>query len=92
MRNFLYDFWEGLRIALRALHVHKLRSALTTIGIVIGIVTVTAMFTVINGLERGFERSMTMLGTNVLYVDKMPWFITSAKEFMKYRNRPRPSG
>ena len=88
MRNFFYDFWEGLRIALRALHVHKLRSALTTIGIVIGIVTVTAMFTVINGLERGFERSMTMLGTNVLYVDKMPWFITSAKEFMKYRNRP----
>ena len=87
MRNFFYDFWEGLHIALRALHVHKLRSALTTIGIVIGIVTVTAMFTVINGLERGFERSMSMLGNNVLYVDKMPWF-TQMKDIVKYRNRP----
>ena len=87
MRNFFYDFWEGFRIALRALHVHKLRSALTTIGIVIGIVTVTAMFTVINGLERGFERSMSMLGNNVLYVDKMPWF-TQMKDIVKYRNRP----
>ncbi len=87
MRNFFYDFWEGFRIALRALHVHKLRSALTTIGIVIGIVTVTAMFTVINGLERGFEESMSMLGNDVLYIDKMPWF-TQRKDFVKYRNRP----
>ncbi len=87
MRNFFYDFWEGFRIALRALHVHKLRSALTTIGIVIGIVTVTAMFTVINGLERGFERSMSMLGNDVLYIDKMPWF-AQRKDFVKYRNRP----
>jgi len=87
VRNFFYDFWEGFRIALRALHVHKLRSALTTIGIVIGIVTVTAMFTVINGLERGFEESMSMLGNDVLYIDKMPWF-TQRKDFVKYRNRP----
>ena len=87
VRNLFFDFWEGLRIALRALHVHKLRSALTTIGIVIGIVTVTAMFTVINGLERGFERSVAMLGNDVLYVEKMPWF-AQMKDIVKYRNRP----
>lgn len=88
MGTFFYDFWEGVRIAVRALYTHKLRSVLTTIGIVIGIVTVTAMFTVINGLERGFERSLAMLGTNVLYVQKMPWFISTPREYMEYRNRP----
>ena len=88
MRTLFFEFWEGLLIALRALRAHKLRTVLTTLGIVIGIVTVTAMFTVINGLERGFERSMAMLGTNVLYVQKMPWFITTPREFMEYRNRP----
>ena len=88
MRNLLFEFWEGLLIALRAIRVNKMRSVLTTLGIIIGIVTVTAMFTVINGLERGFERSMAMIGTNVLYVQKMPWFISSPSEFMKFRNRP----
>ncbi len=87
MFRFFYEIWEGLRIALRAIHAHKMRSFLTMLGIVIGIVTVTAMFTVINGLERGFERSMAMLGTNVLYVDKTPWFATP-QDWMKFRNRP----
>ena len=88
MFNFFFEVWEGLLIALRAIHAHKLRSLLTTLGIVIGIVSVTAMFTVINGLERSFENSMAMLGTDVLYVDKMPWFIAGPREWMKYRNRP----
>ncbi len=88
MRTFFFELWEGLLIALRAIRVNKMRSVLTTLGIIIGIVTVTAMFTVINGLERGFERSMAMLGTNVLYVDKMPWFINTPREWMAYRNRP----
>ncbi len=87
MLRFFSELWEGLLIALRALRVHKLRSFLTMLGIVIGIVTVTAMFTVINGLERGFERSMAMLGTNVLYVQKTPWFSTP-QDWVKFRSRP----
>lgn len=88
MFNFAFEIWEGLLIALRAIRSHKLRSLLTTLGIVIGIVSVTAMFTIINGLEQKFEESMAMLGTDVLYVDKMPWFIAGPREWMKYRNRP----
>ena len=66
----------------------KLRSLLTMLGIIIGIVTVTAMFTIITGLEREFEDSLAMLGTNVLYVERYAWF-TSPSEFMKQRSRPR---
>lgn len=88
MFHFLIEFWEGFLIALRSLRAHKMRSFLTTLGIVIGIVTVTAMFTVINGLERSIDSSLKMLGTNVLYVERSPWFV-SPQEWVKYWNRPR---
>ncbi len=88
MTLFFIEVWEGFLIALRSLRAHKLRSSLTTVGIVIGIVTVTAMFTVINGLERGIDTSLRMLGTNVLYVERTPWFF-GPQEWAKFRNRPR---
>ena len=87
MVRLFIEFWEGLLIAIRSLFAHKMRSILTMLGIVIGIVTVTAMFTIINGLERAFEHSMSIFGSNILYVDKTPWFATP-QEWMKMRNRP----
>jgi putative ABC transport system permease protein len=86
MRTFLAEFLEGVWIAGRAIRTNLMRSALTTLGIVVGIVAVTSMFTTINGIERGFERSMEMLGTNVLYVQKWAWF-TSGDEWWEVRNR-----
>jgi putative ABC transport system permease protein len=82
----LLEFVEGLRIALRAIWANRLRAVLTTLGIIIGIVSVTAMFTTINGIERGLDRSMAMLGTNVLSVDKQPQ--TFENDWWKYTNRP----
>ena len=65
-----------------------MRSLLTMLGIIIGIVTVTAMFSVITGLEKSFENSLSMLGTNVLYVEKTSWFAPPT-ERRKQWNRPR---
>jgi putative ABC transport system permease protein len=86
LRAALLEFVEGLRIALRAIWANRLRAVLTTLGIIIGIVSVTAMFTTINGIERGLDRSMAMLGTNVLSVDKQPQ--TFDNDWWKYTNRP----
>ncbi len=86
MRAALLELAEGLRIALRAIWANKLRAVLTTLGIIIGIVSVTAMFTTINGIERGFDRSMAMLGTNTLSVEKNPQ--TFENDWWKYANRP----
>ncbi len=74
-------------MALRSLMSQRMRSALTMLGIIIGIVTVTAMFTIINAIEGEFSRSMRMLGTDVLYVERSSWF-TSPQEWRKYRSRP----
>lgn len=73
-------------MALVTIWANKLRALLTTLGIIIGIVSVTAMFTTINGIERGFDRSMAMLGTNVINVVRIPDF---TNEWWRYRNRPR---
>ena len=89
MRNFFFEVWEGLFIALRAIRLHKLRSLLTTIGIVIGIISVTAMATVISGIERNFEEDIAELGTDVLYIEKWPWVGGPGMKWWEYINRPR---
>lgn len=87
MRAFLIEFREGLGIAFRAIRTNITRSMLTTLGIVVGIVAVTSMFTTINGIERGFERSMDMLGSNVLFVEKWGWFVDE-EDWWEMINRP----
>ncbi|MEM1269924.1 MAG: ABC transporter permease [Bacteroidota bacterium] len=81
------EFAESLVIAFRSIMAQKLRALLTTLGIIIGIVSVTAMVTTINGIERGFDRSLAMLGENMIYVERNPWFIAPS-EWWKYRSRP----
>src|SRR5690606_17517931 len=80
--------WEALMSALQAISSHKMRSMLTTLGIIIGVTSVTAMATVINGIERYFEDSMSRLGTDVLYVEKWPWVSGPGSKWWEYMNRP----
>ncbi len=85
--KLLIQVYEGFRIALRAIGLHKMRSLLTTLGIIIGIVSVTSMITTINGIEKSFDDSMSMLGTNKLMVEKWPWFTND--KWWEIMNRPR---
>ena len=57
-----------LRIALRALAVNKLRSALTMLGIVIGVGAVIVMIAVGAGAQRRVEEQIRALGSNLLLV------------------------
>ncbi len=87
MGKAIFNFWEGTDIALRALLSNKTRSLLTTLGIVIGVVTVTLMLMIIQGLNRSFQRQIAFLGSNTIYVNKWPWVITDGS-WWKYINRP----
>lgn len=82
---FLAQLREGLFISFHALRANKMRSVLTTLGIVIGIVSVTLMGTAIEGLDRAFNRSIAAIGADVLYVQKFPWF--AGEEWFTMRNR-----
>ena len=87
--NFFTELREGLAISWSAIRANKMRSVLTTLGIVIGIVTVTLMGTAIAGLNRSFMNSVSSIGADMLYVDRFSWFINSMEEWMKAVKNPR---
>jgi putative ABC transport system permease protein len=78
---------ESLRIALRALWANKVRGSLTTLGIIIGIVAVVTTMTAVNGLKNKFRESFSAVGSDVIYVSRMPWVVMD--DFFVFRNRPR---
>jgi putative ABC transport system permease protein len=78
---------EGIRISLAAIRANKLRSSLTTLGIIIGIVTVTLMATAIQGLRNAFQDSVSTMGADVFYVQRFSWFMHSHAEWLKVQNR-----
>jgi putative ABC transport system permease protein len=82
----LHSTFEALRIALAALRANKARGVLTTLGIIIGIVAVVTTMTAANGLANNFRESVSVLGTDVLYVSRMPWIFQG--RFNQFRNRP----
>jgi putative ABC transport system permease protein len=75
--NLLSEITEGTRISWEAVRANLLRSVLTTLGIVIGIVTVTLMATALEALNAAFQDAISFIGTDVLYVDQREWFIDS---------------
>src|SRR5262245_49967792 len=77
---------ESLGIAWRALLANKARGVLTTLGIIIGIVAVVTTMTAVNGLQNRFRESLSAMGTDVIYVSRMPWVVMN--DFFRYRNRP----
>ena len=76
---------ESFEVALRALMANKARGALTTLGIIIGIVAVVTTMTAVNGLQNRFRESLSAVGTDVIYVSRMPWVVIN--DFFLYRNR-----
>jgi len=57
-----------LRIALRALQRNKMRTALTMLGIIIGVAAVISMLSIANGAKANIEASIASMGTNCVHV------------------------
>lgn len=86
MRFFIY-MGEGFKIAFEALRSYKMRSILTTLGIVIGVTTVVTIVALIQGLNKSFESQISAIGSTTLYIQKFPW-IMNDKQWFEFRNRP----
>jgi putative ABC transport system permease protein len=66
------DTKETITMALDTLRANKLRSGLTILGIVIGVMTVIIISSVINGLNSSVSGLVESLGTNVIWVFRFP--------------------
>lgn len=85
MKNYLLELKEGLAISFNAIKANKIRSALTAVGIFIGVASVVLMSTAIKGIDNSFENGISALGADNLYIDKWKWF--NDEEWWKTRNR-----
>ncbi|MSU48973.1 MAG: ABC transporter permease [Opitutus sp.] len=85
MRRLVYELIESLRIAFAQIYANKLRSVLTALGVIIGIVAVTLMGTAINGIDAGVDRSLAGFGDDIVYVSKFSW--RERGDWTKIRNR-----
>jgi putative ABC transport system permease protein len=65
MRSNLY---ENLMMALRTLRTQKLRSALTLVGVIIGVWTVMAIASIISGIDVAVKKEVESFGTRSIFI------------------------
>jgi putative ABC transport system permease protein len=68
------DLKETVTMALSTLRANKMRSGLTILGIVIGVMTVITISSVVNGLNQGVSGLVESLGSNILFIFRFPAF------------------
>ncbi|MGB8510512.1 MAG: ABC transporter permease, partial [Pyrinomonadaceae bacterium] len=66
----LDDIKESALLAFSTVRANKLRSALTILGVGIGVVTLTFMVSIIQGLNKAFADQIEALGSNTIFVSK----------------------
>src|ERR1035437_9974280 len=68
----LGEMRESLFMAMNALTSHKLRSALTLLGVLIGVFSIIVVMTAMRVLQSYMETELSMLGANTFWVSKWP--------------------
>jgi putative ABC transport system permease protein len=77
---------ESIHLAIAAIRSNKMRSVLTLLGIIIGVMTIIAMQSLITGLRNSINQQLNVLGSNVFQVQKYPAIQTGELD-KKIRNR-----
>jgi putative ABC transport system permease protein len=62
------DVREGVSIAFQSIGMNKLRSFLTVLGVIIGITSIMAIVSLIEGLNRNMKAQIAAIGSDVLYI------------------------
>src|SRR5712672_4274109 len=70
MKLFRSDILESLWMALATLRANKMRSFLTVIGVIIGVVTVMLIAALISGIDTAFTKEIESFGTRSMYISK----------------------
>ena len=81
------EFKEAVRIALQSLWANKLRTVLTLLGVVIGVASVIAVVTLVNGANVYVATKINRYGADVFTISQQPAFITNYEDWLKYKKR-----
>ncbi len=73
---------ESFRIAVSTLNAHKVRSLLTVLGTVIGVMSVVAIVSIIEGMNKYVSEKLVSEGSNTFFIDQFG-LITDYEEYLK---------
>lgn len=79
---------ESFQMAIEAIRAHKLRSALTLLGVVVGVFSIIGVMTAIRVLQVNIEKEFSGMGANTFAVQKLPGIYFGGDEgFEKFWRR-----
>jgi len=81
------EVFENLSVALDTLRTRKVRSGLTILGIVIGVTTVIAVASIIDGLNGEIKDRVGRMGSNTVFISRIPAMQNTARLPAKIRVR-----
>jgi len=81
------EFKEALKLAIQSLWANKLRSILTLLGVVIGVASVIAVVTLVNGANTFVVQKFSSYGADVFTVTKQAAFTTNSDDYQKFSRR-----
>jgi putative ABC transport system permease protein len=86
LRSDLMHISEAMKIAFLSLWANKLRSALTLLGVVIGVAAVIAVVTFVNGINSYVAEKIFNLGADVFIMFKVSPAVTTLTTSSKPKN------
>src|SRR5256886_14367044 len=72
----MITFKECAGQSIQALRAHKLRAALTVLGLTMGVATLITVMTLVQGANLYVEQKIANLGTNVFRIARTPFVVT----------------
>ena len=78
---------EALKLALQSLWANKLRTVLTLLGVVIGVASVIAVVTLVNGANTYVNTKFASYGSDVFTVSKQATIITNSDDYLRFQKR-----
>ena len=80
---------DNFAIAADAIRAHKLRVALTVLGLTMGVATLITVMTLVQGANVFVEQKFANLGTNVFRIARMPFAVTDYTLYVKAQRYKR---
>ena len=82
--------WTSLKMALQEFRSNKLRTGLSLLGIIIGIVCIISVLATISSMQLAVKEDLKSLGNKSIYIDKWLWSGGENYPWWKYVKRPTP--
>jgi putative ABC transport system permease protein len=92
LRAFAAELKEGFFMAVGAVAAHKLRSALTLLGVLVGVFSIIVVMTAMRAMQKKIEADLNQLGGQTFFVQRWPrLYFEGPQGAQKYRRRKRIS-